>query len=192
MTAEGVVSISSSQIGERLGLNSHNVRKDIGYLGDVGTLGAGYDVMRLKQAIAETLGLDVPRNACVVGLGRLGLAILNFDLFAQHGYSIVAGFDSNINKLETMRTEIDVFPSYMIADVVHRRSIELAVLAVPADAAQKVADLLVEGGIRGIVNFTPMVIKAASPDVFISNISILGEFHELAAQMTLHNNSSST
>ena len=141
MTAEGVTSISSSQIGERLGLNSHNVRKDIGYLGDVGTLGAGYDVARLKQAIADSLGLNVPHNACVVGLGRLGMAILSFDLFAQHGYTIVAGFDSNINKLETMRTEIDVFPSYMIPDVVRRRGIELAVLAVPAGVAQKVSRL---------------------------------------------------
>ena len=117
----GVQSVSSTQIADRLSMNSHNVRKDIGYLGDVGNLGAGYDVIVLKKAIAESFGLNRTRNACVVGLGRLGSAVLNFEQFQPKGYKIVAGFDSNINKIETMRTAVSLSPSYMIAEVVRMK-----------------------------------------------------------------------
>jgi redox-sensing transcriptional repressor len=187
----GVQSVSSSQIADRLSMNSHNVRKDIGYLGDVGNLGAGYDVIVLKKAIAESFGLNRTRNACVVGLGRLGSAVLNFEQFQPKGYKIVAGFDSNINKIETMRTAVSLSPSYMIAEVVHRMEIELGVIAVPEDVAQKVTDQLVEGGIKGIVNLTPTIIKPNDPNVFISNLSILGNFHYLSALITLNEKQSS-
>ena len=177
----GVQTTSSSQIAERLSMNSHNVRKDIGYLGDVGSLGAGYDVIKLKKTIAESFGLNRTRNTCVVGVGRLGSAILNFEQFQLKGYKIVAGFDANINKIETMRTSVSLFPSYMIEDVVRRYEIELAVIAVPEDVAQRVTDQLVSGGIKGIVNLTPTIIKPASDEVFVSNLSILGDFHYLSA-----------
>jgi redox-sensing transcriptional repressor len=187
---KGVQSVSSSQIADRLSMNSHNVRKDIGYLGDVGNLGAGYDVIVLKKAIAESFGLNRTRNACVVGLGRLGSAVLNFEQFQPKGYKIVAGFDSNINKIETMRTAVSLSPSYMIAEVVRRMDIELGVIAVPEDVAQKVTDQLVEGGIKGIVNLTPTILKPHDPNVFISNLSILGDFHYLSALITLNENQS--
>ncbi len=183
-----VQTISSSQIGRRLSMNSHNVRKDIGYLGDVGNLGAGYDVIKLKKAIAARLGFNRQRNACVVGIGRLGSAILNFERFQVHGYKIVAGFDSNINKIETMRTSVALFPSHMIAEIVRRFDIQLGVIAVPEKAAQKVTDQLVEGGIKGIVNLTPVVIKPKQSDVFVRNLSILGDFHYLSALITLNQN----
>lgn len=186
----GVQSVSSSQIADRLSMNSHNVRKDIGYLGDIGNLGAGYDVLVLKKAIAMSFGLNRKRNACVVGLGRLGSAILNFEQFQPRGYNIVAGFDANINKIETMRTAISLSPSYMIAEVVRRLDIELAVLAVPEDVAQKVTDQLVDGGIKGIVNLTPAIIKPKDERVYISNLSILGDFHYLSALITLNENNS--
>ncbi len=172
-------------------MNSHNVRKDIGYLGDVGSLGAGYDVLVLKKAIAGSFGLDRTRNACVVGVGHLGAAVLNFEQFQPKGYNIVAGFDSNINKIETMRTSVALFPSHMIADVTRRLDIELAVIAVPEHAAQKVTDQLVDGGIKGIINMTPMIIKPADENVFVSNMSILGDFHYLSALITLKNNETS-
>ncbi len=191
LVRNGIQSVSSSQIADRLLMNSHNVRKDIGYLGDVGTLGSGYDVIVLKKAIAETFGLNRSRNACVVGIGRLGSAILNFEQFHPKGYHIVAGFDSNINKIETMRTSVALFPSHMIAEVTRRLEIELAVIAVPELAAQKVTDQLVDGGIKGIINMTPMIIKPSVENVFVSNMSILGDFHYLSALITLNNNTTS-
>lgn len=188
MIQHGVQTVSSSQLADRLSMNSHNVRKDIGFLGDVGNLGAGYDVIKLKKAIGLAFGFGQTRNACVVGIGRLGSAILNFEQFQLKGYKIVAGFDSNINKIETMRTSVPLFPSYQIADVVRRFEAELAVIAVPEDAAQKVTEQLVEGGIKGIINLTPAIIKPQRDDVFVSNLSILGDFHYLSALITLNEN----
>jgi redox-sensing transcriptional repressor len=184
---EGAATVSSSQLGERLSMNSHNLRKDIGYVGEVGNLGAGYEVSRLKAAIAAKLGLDQQRSACVVGLGELGRAILNYAQLHPGGYAVVAGFDSNINKIETMRTSVSLYPAYQISEIVKRLHIELAVIAVPMTAAQRVADQLVEGGVRGLVNLTPAIIKSVRDDVFVSNFSVTGEFHFLSSLMTLNN-----
>ncbi|MBN1466840.1 redox-sensing transcriptional repressor Rex [candidate division KSB1 bacterium] len=186
----GVGTVSSSQLAEQLSMNSHNVRKDISYLGDIGSYGAGYDVVKLKKAIAAVFGLDRVRNACVVGLGRLGTAILNFAHFKVNGYEMVAGFDSNINKIETLRTDVLLFPSYMIEEIVKRYAIELAILAVPEEATQKVTDQLVEGGIRGIVNLTPAIVNPRRQNVYVSNLSIVGQFNYLSALITLNDNSS--
>jgi redox-sensing transcriptional repressor len=191
MIQSGVETVSSAQLGDRLSMNSHNVRKDISYLGDIGSLGAGYNVLKLKKTIAAFLGFDRSRNACVVGLGRLGTSILNFAHFRAKGYEMVAGFDSNINKIETMRTAVLLFPSYMIEEIVKRFEIELAIITVPEEAAQKVTDQLVEGGIKGIVNFTPTMINPHRPDVFVSHLSITGHFNYLSALITLNENKSS-
>jgi redox-sensing transcriptional repressor len=186
MKQSGVTSVSSSQLADRLSMNSHNVRKDIGYLGDVGNLGAGYDVIKLKEAIASKFNLDRDRNSCVVGIGKLGSAVLNFEQFQVHGFKIVAGFDSNINKIETMRTSVALFPSHMIAEIVSRFNIQLGVVAVPENAAQKVADQLVDGGVQGIINMTPITIKPKQENVFVRNLSIVGEFQYLSALITLN------
>ncbi|RKY85896.1 redox-sensing transcriptional repressor Rex [candidate division KSB1 bacterium] len=181
----GIKTISSSQIANRLGLGSHSIRKDISYLGEMGDSGMGYDVEKLKSCISNKLGLHKERRACVVGLGRLGCSIMNYTGFTASGYRIVAGFDSNINKLETIRTDIDLYPSYEIVEVVKRKQIELAVVAVPAKSAQEVADRLIEGGVRGIVNFAPVIIKPKSPNVFVRNVDVVGEFDLLSALITL-------
>ncbi|MBN2412037.1 redox-sensing transcriptional repressor Rex [candidate division KSB1 bacterium] len=178
---EGFTTISSSKIAEQLGLGSHNIRKDIGYLGEIGITGSGYDIAKLKTHISQKLGFDRAKKACVVGLGRLGSAIMNFEKFEINGYMIVAGFDSNINVLETIKTNIDVYPAYLIPDIVQRLEIELAVITVPESAAQSVAEKLIEGGIKGIVNFTPFVIKPTRKKIPIRNIDVIGEFDILSA-----------
>jgi redox-sensing transcriptional repressor len=123
-----------------------------------------------------------------VGLGRLGSAILAYERFSNSGYSIIAGFDSNINKLETIRTNIELFPAHDITDIVRRKKIDVGVIAVPASAAQESADRLIEGGARGIVNFSPALIQLKRKDVHITNLDIVTEFSILSAFMTLKQN----
>jgi len=168
-----------------LGLGSHNIRKDIGFLGEIGITGSGYDILKLKNHISQKMGFDRGKKACVVGLGRMGSAIINFDKFEYNGYQIIAGFDSNINVLETIRTNIDVYPAYLIPDIVKRYEIELAVVTVPESAAQSVAEKLIKGGIKGIVNFTPFVIKPTQKNVYIRNIDVICEFDILSALANL-------
>lgn len=180
---KGTVTISSGDIGKRIGAGSDNVRRDIGHLGEIGVSGSGYDVARLKGHIAKRLGFTRERRACVVGMGPLGAALL------QHGLSpefrIVAGFDSNVNKLETIRTDVPLYPAYEIPDVVRRRNIELAALAVSYESAREMAQRLIDGGIRGIVNFTSAPLGHPGDGVFVRNVDLAGEFRILAAQCTL-------
>ncbi|MBN1501722.1 MAG: redox-sensing transcriptional repressor Rex [Spirochaetes bacterium] len=183
---EGVTLISSNEIGARLGLGAHSIRKDFSFLTEIGNSGAKYDVSNLRAHIGRELKINRKRKACIAGLGRLGSAILNYDMFSHSGYEIVAGFDSNINIIETLKTNIRLFPAYQIPDIVKNEGIELAVIAVPADAAQLTAERLITGGIRGIVNFSPSVIKINSDSVFISNIDVVKEFQVLSAFMGLN------
>jgi redox-sensing transcriptional repressor len=171
----GAATVSSTELGRQLGVNAYSVRKDISYLGEIGNCRGGYAVSKLKNHVSEKLGLNTGRSVCIVGLGRLGTAILHYERLAVSGLTIVAGFDSNINKLETIRTNIPLYPAHEITTIVKRSGIELAVLSVPAQAAAETAKRLIDGGIRGIVNFSPAVLSPA-PGVFIRNIDLVAEF----------------
>jgi redox-sensing transcriptional repressor len=181
-------SVSSSQLGKILGYKADSIRKDISYLGEVGNFGGGYEVQKLKTHISGNLELDKKRKTCVVGLGRLGTAILNYDDLLRNGFIVVAGFDSNINRLETIKTSLELFPAYEITETVRKKGIEIGVIAVPAMAAQETADRLMNGGIKGIINFSPVAIKLKN-SVMIRNIDLLGECMLLSTLLTFEENS---
>jgi redox-sensing transcriptional repressor len=174
MEHENVKSVSSSELGRVLGFKADSIRKDVSYLGEVGNFGGGYEVLKLKEHIGTNLGLDRKRKACVVGLGRLGTAILNYDDLGENGFLVVAGFDSSINKLETITTSVELFPAHEISEVVKKKGIEIGVIAVPSKAAQETADRLIDGGIRGIINFSPTALKPKN-NVMIRNLDLVGE-----------------
>lgn len=177
--------ISSTQIGKELDIAAHTVRKDLNRLGEIGDTGAGYDVSRLRQHLARTLGFEREHRACIVGLGRLGTAILDHEAFGPSGYKLLAGFDANINRLETLQTSIQVYPAYEIAEVVKREAIELALMTVPREGAQEVAQALESGGIRGIINFAPIIVKPDSSSVVVRNINVVNELRILSSILTL-------
>lgn len=181
MHEKGDRSISSQDIGLRLGVGSHSIRKDIGYLGETGTSGAGYDIFGLMTSIEETLGFKKERKACLIGLGALGSAIMNDQTLSLQPFNIVAGFDSNINKLETIQLAIPVFPTYEIESIVKREGIVLAVVTEPDRNIKKIAERLIEGGIQGIINFTPVILSSQDNSVYIRNIDIITEFRYLSA-----------
>jgi redox-sensing transcriptional repressor len=179
---EKVPSVSSTDIGNRLGLKPDSIRKDVSYLGEAGNYGGGYEVVRLKSLIGRKLNIDRKRKLCVVGLGRLGRAILNYTDLRDRGFFVVAGFDSNINKLETITSAVELHPAHEIADVVRRKAIEIGIIAVPEISAQEAADRLLQGGIKGIVNFSPCTIQTTG-NVMIRTIDLLGECALLSTLM---------
>lgn len=185
---DGLSTISSKEIGKRLGVGSHNIRKDFGYLVESGTSGLGYNISKLKELIKNSLGFEREINVCVVGLGKLGTAIINYEMPLAQNFKIVAGFDSNINRVETINTIIPVFPNYEIKDIIISNKIELAVLTVPSNQAHKASNQLIEGGIKGIVNFTPVMLDFSSNDVMISNLDLISEFRFLSAKFNLKYN----
>ena len=183
---EAEVTVSSKAIGERIGVGSHSVRKDISCLGEIGTVGSGYDISKLKAHIGHRLGLNVERKACVVGLGKLGRAIMQHEKLFSSNFKIIAGFDANINLLETIVTDIPVYPTYDIIETVRKNAIELAILTVPGHAAQEIVERLTEGGIKGIINLSSATLSASiNESVFVSNIDMVGEFRFLSALFTL-------
>ncbi|MDZ7722464.1 MAG: redox-sensing transcriptional repressor Rex [candidate division KSB1 bacterium] len=176
--------ISSFQLADRLGVGSHSIRKDISHLDEKGSGGGGYDVKQLAAVIADKLGLAQMRNMCIVGLGKLGRALLNLN-YQPDTYNLVAGFDSNTNRVETIRTHIPVYPAYNIPEIIPQLNIEIAMLTVPTEAAQDMTDTLINAGIRGILNFTQRIITIPDKPVFISNIDIMTELSILSSFITL-------
>ena len=185
LQALGTHRISSTQMGKTIGVPAHTVRKDINCLGEVGDTGSGYDVAKLKEHLTKTMGLERNRRACIVGLGRLGSALMDYEKFQTSGFSIVAGFDSSVNRIETIQTSVPVYPAYDMKDVIQREAIELALLAVPAQAAQATTDVLVACGIRGIVNFAPVVIDVPAARTQVRNMNVINEMRVLSSLMTL-------
>jgi redox-sensing transcriptional repressor len=181
----GQQQVSSTDLGELLATGSYTIRKDINYLGEIGNVGSGYEIGRLKNHIAARLQIGQPQRACIVGLGRLGGAILEYDGFVSTSIQVIAAFDTNTNRLETLHTTIPLYPAFEMTDVVQAKKIELAILAVPAAAAQECAERLMAGGVRGIVNFTQAVIRTADRHVHVKNVDVLRELIILSTLIRL-------
>ncbi|QEN04571.1 redox-sensing transcriptional repressor Rex [Thiospirochaeta perfilievii] len=176
---EGQTKIFSAEIGKLLGVPSHTIRKDISFLRQAGT-GNGYEISNLKNIIAEYLGFNKYKKACIVGMGRLGTVITTKNGFYSNQYAVVAGFDNNPKKLKT-RPDMEIYPMDKLKEIIDREKIKIGIITVPQKSARKVANDLIECGIKGIINFSPVLIEINREDVFIRNIFIAGEFNILSA-----------
>ncbi|MDR2245811.1 MAG: CoA-binding protein [Treponema sp.] len=179
------------------GWPSGTIRGDIAYLsdgmpGDAAEGGhvpvrqagsaAGYAPEQLIPAVRKALGLDRRRRFCVVGLGRLGSAFLNFRSYERDGFELAAGFDANVNRVEVLTSPAPLYPAYKMAEVISRFSVEIAFLCVPEDAAQSAAEKLAAAGIRGILNFSPAALKLP-PEIAVRTVSVADELRALAVRL---------
>ncbi|MFH1379928.1 MAG: redox-sensing transcriptional repressor Rex [bacterium] len=153
---KGIDFVSSPELAQVIGTTADTIRKDMSLLGVIGFSRKGYEVITLKNELGSRLQLSQKRKACIVGLGRLGSALLDYQKFQDDGFSIVAGFDCSINKIERIKTTIDVFPVDDLEQVVSTHAIELGIITVPAESAQGIADRLCKAGVKGILNFSPI------------------------------------
>lgn len=148
--------VNSAQIAEMAGTNAAQVRKDLSYLGEYGTRGIGYDVDDLLAHLVRRLGLEKTRHAALVGFGRLGSALRFYGGFQDRGVSVVAVLDNDPAKIGTHSADVVVEPISALGTAVARESVEIVIIAVPAGAAQHVADAAVRAGVRAILNFAPV------------------------------------
>lgn len=153
---EGVEVVSSQQIGERLHMTPAQIRKDLSYFGKFGKQGRGYCLRVLLDELRDILGLTEDWAACLVGVGRLGRAIINYTGFAPEGFTIVAAFDSSEDQVGNSVGEFTVRPMRELADVVNNMGVSIGIVAVPSEQAQTVIDQLVDNGIKGILNYAPI------------------------------------
>ena len=156
LSAAGLHDVSSSQLGEPLSIKNAQVRKDLAFFGQFGHPGIGYRIDELIDALRHILGIDHDWPLALVGLGNLGRALLRYRGFRTRGFHVVALFDNDPAKIGQKHDGLVVEPIESLRKVVALRKIKLAILCVPAEAAQRVADLLVASGIRGILNFAPV------------------------------------
>jgi len=148
--------INSAQLARYLDMNPHQIRKDLSYFGKFGERGVGYHVQELKDNIAKILGLNRKWNLCLCGAGNLGSALCAYKGFKEMNLNIVALFDSDARKIGKCVQGIRVYSPKAIVSTVKRLKIDMAIIAVPLESAQAIADKLIASGIRAILNFAPL------------------------------------
>jgi len=159
LAVEGRRVTSSQELSEKLGFSSAQIRKDLSYFGEFGKQGTGYEIEFLENALREILQVDRVWNMALVGAGDLGHALANYDGFELRGFRITAIFDSAPAKIGVMLGNWRVLPMDTLRETVRAQKIYLAIIAVPAAAAQAVADELVQGGVRAILNYAPTTLS---------------------------------
>lgn len=178
---EGIETISSPQIAQRLGIDDSQVRKDFKLLNNAGKCRVGYMVKDLKDSIEKTLGFSKTKDAFIVGAGHLGLALAKYDSFNSYGLNILALFDNDPQKVDMQVNNKQIFHISKLPNLVERLGVEIAILTVPRQYAQQVADFLIDSNIKYIWNFTPAVLKVP-PTVKVWNENLMGSFLQFACK----------
>ncbi|HEX9441395.1 MAG TPA: redox-sensing transcriptional repressor Rex [Roseiflexaceae bacterium] len=175
---EGVTSVSSQELGDRINVTAAQIRKDLSYFGEFGKQGIGYDVEKLLGQIEHILGLTQEWAVALVGIGHLGEAIARYEGFRSQGIRIVALFDSEPAKIGTTINGQSISGVDQIESICRDHNIRLAIIAVPAGHAQEVADMLIAAGVRAFLNYAPVVIQTPS-GVWVRNIDPVGLLHSM-------------
>lgn len=171
--------VSSGQIADAVGVNDAQVRRDLAALGHLGQRGVGYEARELAAAIRAALGIDRTWRAVLVGVGNLARALLRYQGFRAQGFEIVGLFDADPGKVGQVVEGLAVDSVARLGERVNALRAELAVLTVPAEAAQAVADGLVTAGVRGILNFAPVLLRLP-PRVRLVTVDLSIQLEQLA------------
>ena len=165
----GRVVISSNDLGNLLQITPAQIRKDLSYFGKFGKQGRGYDIDYLLLALNKVLGIDKAWKACLIGVGRVGTAIINYPGFSPHGFEITACFDTDESRTNEKIAGIPIQQLENIKSFVQTNKIKIAIVAVPASKTQSVVDLLVSVGVKGILNYAPIT-PVVKNDIVIRTI----------------------
>ena len=176
---DGTTKVSSSLLGEALGVTDAQVRKDLAYLGNLGHPGIGYAAPELIAAIRRALGLDRSWAAALVGVGNLARALLRYQGFVERGFRFVALFDDDPAKVGQHIDGLEVHPLASMPAIIAATGAELGVLTVPSSSAQGVAEALLAAGVRGLLNFTPQVLRLP-PEVSVVSVDLTVQLEQLA------------
>lgn len=149
---------SSQELGQKLGIGSAQIRKDLSHFGEFGKQGTGYEINYLREQISKILHVDRDWAVALVGFGDLGQAIAHYGGFATKGFHIEAIFDNDPAKIGQETNGKTVYDMKSLAQVINQLKIKMAIIAVPASVAQSVSDLLIEAGVRAILNYAPITL----------------------------------
>lgn len=179
LRSNGIRTVSSEALATAAGVKPTQLRKDLTYFGQFGTRGLGYDVDQLSKMIADTLGTTSLQPVILVGVGNLGRALLSYRGFDQEGFEILAAFDAEAASKNKLPAPKPILPMEQMAAFIREHTVKMAILTVPAVAAQEVANVLVENGIVGILNFAPMVLSVPE-EVQVNYVNLAIELENLS------------
>jgi len=168
---KGIITTSSGNIAEGVGVSPAQVRKDLAYFGEFGTRGVGYNVKDLRQHILRILGLSVDWSVSLVGAGNLGLALSTYKGFRDRGFIITSIFDADPQKIGTMIGNVEVMPIEKLIEVTKQNHTQIGIVTVPGAAAQEIADELIKAGVQAILNFAPVVLNIP-PEIELRNVDL--------------------
>ncbi|KUK83708.1 redox-sensing transcriptional repressor Rex [Petrotoga sp. SL27] len=173
LVEEGISKTSSHEIAEALNIKASQVRKDLSYFGEFGKKGVGYDVENLCLKIHKILGTERVWNVAIIGVGNLGRAISRYPELEKYKFKIVAAYDVDKRKINSV-----LLPGILIKHIKELKNknndldFEIAILTVPSNVAQEVANILIEAGVKGILNFAPVTLNS-DDRVVIENVDFV-------------------
>jgi redox-sensing transcriptional repressor len=177
---EGVRTISSQGLADRFNLNAAQIRKDLAHFGEFGVRGVGYYVRELRRHLRQILGVDQRLPVAIMGAGNLGLALADYPGFRVEGFTMVALFDDDRHKIGLRsKAGVPIHDVRAFRRLAQREGIRIAVIAVPAPAAQGVLNMVVAAGIKAVLNFSPGALKAPA-DVKLRSVDLTVSMESLS------------
>lgn len=176
--------VSSRALGSALGVTAAQIRRDLGYFGQFGFPGIGYKIARLIPQIRHILGCDRMWKVALLGIGKLGGALIHYKGFEKQGFRIAALFDKDPQVIGRVYPQGEVHPIGSLREVVQRERIRLAIITVPASEAQAAADQVIAAGIEGIFNFAPIALSVPEEIAYVS-IDLAMQLEQLSYLVTL-------
>ena len=175
----GIETVSSGTLAKAAGVNPSQLRKDIAYLGQWGTRGLGYPVETLMNALRDALRQEKLQPVILVGAGNLGSALLRYQGFQKEGFEVLAAFDSDPAAARKRGVVVPLFLEEELEAFLLEHQVRLAILCVPAEFAQGVANRLVRAGIQGILNFSPAVLEVPK-EIVVNSVDLASELENLS------------
>ncbi len=173
----GVEKVFSYTLANETGVTPDQVRKDFSEFGIKGNKRGGYEISELLDIMENLFHRNKDHNIVLIGMGNLGLALSKYSKFVQRNMNVVATFDIDPFK-QKVRSDTTVYSMSRLKEIIDRFRVRVAILAVPEISAQEVADELIRNGIKGIVNFAPVLLKVP-PDVIINNVNLCDELESV-------------
>lgn len=180
----GIETISSQSLADRFNLNSAQIRKDLAYFGEFGVRGVGYNVRELRQYVVEILGLDRERRLIIVGAGNLGTALCHYSGFSGGNFLVVGILDSDPSRIgDPTPAGLLVEDEARLGEIVTQRQVEIGVITTPASAAQSISEKMAEAGLKVILNFAPIRVRA-DEGVLVKTVDLGVHLEELSFHLT--------
>ena len=187
MEEQGSRWVSSNMIASALDLTPSTIRQDIKYLDKIYSSSFGYSTQSFRQVLEDALGISASNNMALVGAGSLGRALAHYKGFPAKGFTIKAIFDKRDDLIDTDINGVKVWQLGRLNEVVKRERISIGIITTPADAAQQVANMMVDAKIMGIWNFAPINLRVP-PNVMVENVNVMPSLFSLAFKMKVIGN----